>query len=282
MAAMNRRDFLKTAIAGSLRWSDGVAPALVVTSPVKQVDHVMFVGGPELHGLVTVLRDTFELPVVFDGPAQTPPSPGIGVGFGNVTLEVVPLAPRPGEAPRSPRLGSLALQATDFPTTVDVLRARQIDHLPPEPQARWTTIGLRGFGGGLFFIHYQHDMDERRERFRRVLETRSGGALGVVKIAEIPQVRENVAEVRPAWIRLLGEQRTGDVDVWAVGDGPAIRLVAPSDPRANRIVVAVRNLSLAATALRRLKVPFVLRNATIEIDAASLHGLNVVLSQLPS
>jgi hypothetical protein len=250
------------------------------TSPVKQVDHVMFTGGAELQRLVTVLRDRFELPVVFDGPAQTPPSPGVGIGFGNATLEVVPLAPQPGEPPRSPRLGSLALQATDFATTVDALRARQIDHFPPDAGARWTTIGLRGLGGGVFFIDYRHDMDARREQFRAALESRTGGVLGVVRVVELSQVREDVAEVRPAWIRLLGEPRAGDVDVWDVGAGPAVRLVAPSDPRAHRVLVAVRSLDLAAAALRRLDVPFVLRNGTIEIGAASLQGLKLVLSEL--
>src|SRR5687767_14388978 len=63
-------------------------PLQPVTRAVKQIDHVMFVGGPELSGLVSILRDRFELPVVFDGPSQTPPSPGTCLSFGNVCLEV--------------------------------------------------------------------------------------------------------------------------------------------------------------------------------------------------
>src|SRR5688572_11948304 len=99
--------------------------ALVLQPPVSQppianhVDHVMFTGGPELHGLVQLFRDAFQLPIVFDGPKQTPPMRGTCFNFGNTCLEVVPLRPDPAGSPRVAGIGSLALQAVNFTSLVD-------------------------------------------------------------------------------------------------------------------------------------------------------------------
>lgn len=247
-------------------------------TPVKFVDHVMFTGGVELSGLVTLLRDKFELPVMFDGPAETPPMPGTCFSLGNLCLEVVPVRPEPNEpATRTGGIGNLAL-AADFATVVDALRARNIEHFPPAPQARWTTIGLRGLGIG-FFIEYHDGMERRRTRFRDELERRRGGALGVVRVIEVSKRSQQVADVRPAWRRLLGDPVAGDADVWRVEDGLAIRLVGPDDPRANRLVVAVKSLDAAEAALRRLSIPHQRLDGGVQIDRKALYGLEVMLLQ---
>jgi hypothetical protein len=244
----------------------------------KQIDHAMFTGGPELSGLVAILRDKFKLPVVFHGPAQTPPFPGTCLSFGNMCLEVVPLRPDPGDPPRDAQLGSFALQATNFATTVDALRSGQIDHFPPDSQPRWTTIGVRGLGG-IFFIEYRHNMDEHRAGFRRELESLSGGPLGITRMIELSKSVDDAAVVPAAWIRLFGEPASADLKLWHVGDGPAIRLVGRDDPRAGRIVAQVRSLEAAATALRRLNVPFALADGQIRIEPRALFGLRLVLTQ---
>jgi hypothetical protein len=247
-------------------------------SPVKQIDHVMFTGGAELSSLVGILRDKFELPIVFDGRAQTPPSGGTCFSFGNVCLEVLSLPPPPDNTPRRPQLGSLALQAVDFATTAAALKALEIDHFPPSTQAAWTTIGVRGLGG-IFFIDYQEQMAGRRERFRRELEARRGGSLGVVRMMELSQVRMDFQDVRPKWIRLFGEPVTNAGETWIVGDGPAIRVVAPDDARANRVVVQVRSRAGAAETLRRLALPFTESEGELRIDPAALAGLRMVLKE---
>ncbi len=252
-------------------------PLQPVTRAVKQIDHVMFVGGPELSGLVSILRDRFDLPVVFDGPSQTPPSPGTCLSFGNVCLEVTPLPPAQDGPPRVARLGSFALQATNFAAMPEILRAGEIDHFPPSVQPRWTTIGLRGLGG-MFFIDYRHDMDERRAAFRRELDARSGGPLGILRMGEVTKTLEDATAVSPSWSRLFGPPESGQSDLWRVGDGPAIRLVGPDDARSGRIVAQVRNLDEAASALGRLKIPFVSTNGEIRLDPKALFGLRLVLS----
>ena len=252
-----------------------LVPAVQAPSPVKYVDHVMFTGGLELTGLVAILRDRFGLPVVYDGAAETPPSPFTMVSLGNVCLEVVALPREPADARRQGTLGNLALQAVDFAGAVDALRSRSIDHLSPQPQARWSTIGLRGMDLG-FFIEYHAGMEARRARFRRELDARQGGVLGIVRAIEIAKTTSRIAEVRPAWNRLLGAP-AGEVDLWRVGDDLAIRLVAANDPRANRVVVAVKGLESAAAVLQRLAIRHLRTDDEVSVDPAALFGLRLVL-----
>jgi hypothetical protein len=264
------------ALAGAL-----ISLALAAGQPaapvVSHVDHVMFTGGPELSGLIGVLRDQFQLPVIFDGPSQTPPMPGTCVSFGNMCLEVVPLPPQSADAaPRRAGIGNLALQAVDFAGAPLALRARNVEHFPVSKQARWTTIGLRGVGLG-FLIEYDEGMPARQDRFRRELDARQGGALGIVRVIEIAKASDQIDELRPAWVRLLGEPAAGDRDLWRLPSGIGLRLVDTHDPRANRIVVEVRDLDAARAALRQMKMLFAEGPEGLAIDSAALFGFSLVL-----
>lgn len=244
---------------------------------VAHVDHVMFTGGPEVRGLLELLRDKFQLPVIFDGPAQNPPMPGTCFSFGNMCLEIVPLRADPADPPHAPGIRSFALQAQRFDDVVDSLRARGIEHYPPARQPRWTTIGLRGLGGGTFFIQYRESIAQRQQRFRRELDERRGGSLGIVRLAELTRIVDRDRdEISRNWVRLLGESKPGEPYVWHLPGGPAIRLVS-NDSLGNRLVVEVRSLANAAEALRRLSIPFVQTSDSIAIDPAMLLGLRVIL-----
>jgi hypothetical protein len=256
-------------------------PVVGAAPLVRQIDHVMFVGGADVATLIPILRDTFQLPVVFDGPSQTPPTPGTGIGFGNVTLEVVPLNEESGQPRRVAALGSLALQAETFAAAPDELRARQIDHFPPASESTWRTIGLRGFGRGVFFIQYERDMDAGRAQFARLLEDRSGGPLGIVRVKEIAVGHPDVASVRPLWTRLLGPPSAADGNVWPIGNGPAIRLVARDSELRGRVLVTVRDTTRAAASLRTLAIGFDRAPDGLRIQAQSLAGLQVTLTQTP-
>ena len=243
-----------------------------------RIDHVMYTGGPELVRLVEILRDKLLLPVVFDGPKQTPALPGTCFSFGNTCLEVVPLRPAANEPPRPARIGSLALEARAFGTLVDSLDVREIDHFPPAAQARWTTVGLRGFGGGTFFIEYHAGMSQRRTVFREELDRRQGGLLGIVRMVEISRVVDlDPEEMRRRLTRLFGDPSPNDASLWPVGDGPALRLVTGDESRVNRVVVEVRGIAAAAAALRNAGLAFAQTKGEIAIDPAALLGLRLIL-----
>lgn len=253
----------------------GQPPAPVV----RQIDHILFATGPEGAGLVSILRDQFQLPVVFDGLSQTPRSGGVCFGFGNACLEVIPRPADPARPSGEARITSLALQAGHFATTPEELRARGIDHFPPSEGARWTTIGLRGLGHGAFFIDYRHDMDAHREEFRKKLAERDGGPLGITSIREVAISPAELQDTGAGWQRLLGEPAIPGVRFWKVGDGPGIRLVADDDPLRHRIVVTVKDRSRAAAVLTRFRIPFEATEAAIYIDRAAMSGLRLVLTQ---
>lgn len=252
---------------------------------VRQIDHVLFVT-PGGSGLVSLLTDTLRLPRVWPQPGDTWTASS-GIGFGNVTLEVFhrPLTPPP-EVPKAGRITSLALQPVSLEAALKELQSRGIAHnsppekirAPGEPAPRWTTVGLEGFGHGLFLIQYIFDMDERRARFDRILQEQKGGPLGIIRVAEVVIATEHPDQVMLQWKALLGptvSSRSGDV--WIIGDGPRIRLVKTGDAREGEFVVEIKSLSQATEALRRLGISSVTTKSEIRIDPKPLLGLRLIL-----
>ena len=252
---------------------------------VRQIDHVLFVT-PGGSMLVSLLTDTLQLPKVWPQQDDTWTASS-GIGFGNVTLEVFHRPPTaPSEAPRAGRITSLALQPVSLETALRELQSRGIGHNPPpqktrapgEPPPRWTTVGLEGFGHGLFLIQYSFDMDERRARFDRILREQKGGTLGIIRVDEVVIATEHPDQVRRQWEALLGptaSSRSGDA--WTIGDGPRISLVKTGDPREGEFVVEIKSLGEATKALRRLEIPFVTTKSEIRIDPKPLLGLRLIL-----
>src|SRR5688572_16025662 len=199
---------------------------------VRQIDHVLFVT-PDGQRLVSVLTETLGLPKVWPQPGDTWTASS-GIGFGNVTLEVFhrPRTPA-GEVPKASGITSLALQPVNLDAALEQLQSLSIAHKPPpqkarapgEPAPRWITVGLDGFGHGLFLIQYIFDMDERRARFDRILREGNGGPLGITRVIEVVVATPQPDQVRSQWNALLGPAISSTGDVWVAGDGPRIRLV---------------------------------------------------------
>jgi len=264
-----------------------VSPAMPqATRPiVRQIDHVLFVT-PGGSALVSLLTDTLRLPRVWPQPGDTWTASS-GIGFGNVTLEVFhrPLTPT-GEVPRAGQITSLALQPVSLEAALKELQSRGIAHnappekirAPGEPAPRWKTVGLEGFGHGLFLIQYIFDMDERRARFERILREQKGGPLGIIRVDEVVIATEHPDQLRLQWKALLGPTipaRTGDA--WIIGDGPKIRLVKTGDTREGEFVVEIKSLSEASKALRRLGIPAITTTSEIRIDPKALLGFRLIL-----
>ncbi|HYJ89345.1 MAG TPA: hypothetical protein VEW46_25005 [Pyrinomonadaceae bacterium] len=253
---------------------------------VRQVDHVLVAIPDDGRNLVSLLTERLALPIVWPQPGSEWKA-STGISLGNVNLEIFHREPPPpGQPPRIPRITSLALQPTNLKIALNELRLRGITHDPPpepksgparEPLPRWTTVGLRGFGHGLFLIQYAFDMDERRLRFDRVLREGQGGPLGVVRVREVVIAPDPLGDVRAQWTKLLGPAETGEADLWVVGEGPRIRLVSGGDPRTGNIVVEVQSLKRAARALRRLGISAEATRRQIRIDPEVMSGLRLML-----
>lgn len=255
---------------------------------VSQVDHVLLATPDNGRTLVSLLTDRLALPIVWPQPGSEWKA-STGISLGNVNLEIFHREPpSPGQPPRIPRISSLALQPTNLEIALKELRLRGIAHDPPpepksgpahEPLPRWTTVGLKGFGHGLFLIQYAFDMDERRLRFERVLREGNGGPLGVVRVREVVIAPDRLGDVRAQWTKLLGPADTSGADLWSVGEGPRIRLVSAGDPRTGNIVVEVQSLKRAAKALRRLGIRANTTDRQIRMDPEALSGLRLVLQE---
>lgn len=255
---------------------------------VRRVDHILLATPDNGRTLVSLLTEHLALPIVWPQPGSDWTA-STGIGLGNVTLEVFHREPPPpGAPPRVARISSLALQPIDLKVALNELRLRGIAHAPPpEPKPRpagetlprWTTVGLQGFGTGLFLIQYVFDMDERRLRFDRVLRERKGGPLGVVRVREVAIAPDRFEEVRAQWMKLLGPSDTGAADLWVVGEGPKIRLVRAGDARTGDIIVEVQSLNRAAKALRRLGISAETTKRQIRIDPQGMSGLRLVLEE---
>lgn len=261
-----------------------VSAKTAVKKIVRQLDHVLLVTSDNGRTLVSVLTDRLGLPVVWPQPGSDWKA-STGISLGNVNLEVFHREPSPGQQPRIPRIGSLALQPTDMKFALIELGLRKIAHEPPpepvpgNPLPRWTTVGLRGFGHGLFLIQYSFDMDERRLRFDRLLRERRGGPLGVVRVLEVDIAPAELDAVREQWTKLLGPTVPGETDLWIVGDGPKIRLVRAGDPRAGSLLIEVKSLTRAAEALRRLGISANNMERQIRINPDVMSGLRLVLQE---
>lgn len=254
-------------------------------SLVRQIDHVLFrtATGAEGRKLVALLSETLGLPVVFPPPGDSWTASS-GLGFGNCILEIFHFN---RNETVDPGITSLALEpATNLDAAVGELRARKIDHFPPAryPEAagaplRWTIVGLRGLGHGMFLIQYNLDMEERRNRYARALRENKGGALGVVRMREVTIGHRSRAQRRQQWTAILGPPLAGEADVWRLGAGPQIRLVDTDDARASRFLLEVQSLATAAAALSRLGIKFQSVDGLLKIDPGSLFGLRLVLME---
>ncbi len=246
---------------------------------VRQVDHILFVT-PVAQTLVTTLAETFALPVVWPQAGATERTTGISLG--NANLEVIPANPSITNA--GGRITALALQPADFSSVETELRARDIAHWPPargpsETAPRWTTVGLRGFGVGMFFIHYDFDMTDRRSRFASELQRRDGGPLGILRIAEVSMLVPSPEEAGTQWTKLFGPPIPGDRSTWAVGDGPRIRLLKRDEGNTSGLVVEVRNLARAAALLRAAAFATERAGHQLRIDVQRLSGLRLHLKE---
>ena len=251
---------------------------------VRQVDHVLFVT-PGGSALVSLLTETLRLPKVWPQQGDTWTASS-GIGFGNVTLEVFhrPVTP-PGEVPAAGRITSLALQPVSLETALKELQSRGLPHTAPSPKTRapgeapprWTTVGLEGYGHGLFLIQYAFDMDERRARFDRILREQKGGPLGITRVAEVVIATQHPDQVRLQWKTLLGPTISRSGDAWILGEGPRIRLVKTGDARDGEFIVEIKSLSEATEALRQLGIPSVTTKSEIRIDPKALLGLRLIL-----
>ena len=262
---------------------------------VRQVDHVMIrTGDPK--ELFEFFVDVLQLPVAWP---LISPRPGVttgGVSFGNVNVEAIQI---PGQTDNRPRLIGFALEPSDLRSSLTELDRRGITYGPLRPVAStasdgsanpmWTNVTLRQFSDSdgpadatvhIFLSEYSPtyvNVAERRVRLHSELTAKRGGPLGVEAVQEIVIGVQDLDGARALWQKLLAPTRASESNVWPIGDGPAVRLVAAGMSSVQELVVRVASLQRARAFLREkgLLGTDSAREATI--DPARLNGINIRL-----
>jgi hypothetical protein len=254
-------------IGGILRWSCLLLAISAIasrdtawgqTSPApsgslaRQIDHIV-INSDHPEQVFRLFSEKFGLPLGWPYKSYGTFSSG-GVGLGNVIIEFTQLAKtRSGVA-------SVALEPGSVAEAVTGLDARGLKRGAPNPVLQkdrsgadrlgWTTIRLQSQLAGFFFCKYEMDVNVRRATMQRELEERVGGPLGIEAATEVVVGARDMAAAEREFRGLLGEPRFGEKSVWAVGSGPAIRLIADKEDHLAMLRVRVKSLDRARAFLR--------------------------------
>lgn len=268
-------------------------------SPIQRIDHIMIrTDRPaEIYALFT---DILRLPVAWPLAERGGVVSG-GAGFGNVNVEAIKF---PGQVstPTATHIVGFGFKPTALSESLAELTRRGITHGEPRPFVSTTPDGVRmtfftnvtllQFSDSdrpgnatthIFLSEYDPayvDVDRRRARLRRELESTSGGALGVTGIKEIILGATNPSTAARVWQSLLDPTHTSlPGGFWQIGDGPGIRLVHANNNLVQGLVITVKSLSRATEVLQQMGLLGAASATEATLASAKIHGLNIRLVQ---
>src|SRR5688572_31125455 len=272
------------------------AQSPTVTSPIRQVDHIM-IRTANPRELYTFFADTLQLPVAWP---MTSPRAGVttgGVGFGNVNVEAIEI---PGQTDARPRLVGFALEPSGLEASLSELNRRGITFGERRPlvstapdgsmNVLWTNVTLRQFSDSdspanatvhIFLSEYNPayvNVEERHARLRRQLVETGGGPLGVVGIKDLIIGATDLELARRLWQRLLDPTPSSTSNTWQIGNGPAIRLVSDKETRVQTLVIRVASMERAQAFLRAKQLLVVDREGQPAINPSKIGGLHIRLT----
>jgi hypothetical protein len=220
---------------------------------VRRFDHV-YVPLADPERAFVHLTETLQLPVAWPFSDHGAFASG-GVSLGNLNLEVL----RAGE---NFVYGSLLTPARIRGIAVEPVSAddaflaeldrRGLPHSPPMPFTppgaagpTWTNIGIgvmTGTTSGAFACKYHFDVAAPRAAAEAELDARDGGALGLIRAAELVLGAPDTDEAIDRWQRLLDPLEPVEDGHWTFPDGgPDLRVLPSSEEGCERLVLALRH-----------------------------------------
>jgi hypothetical protein len=241
----------------------------------RQIDHV-YAAFDDAPVIFRFLAETLGLPVVWPYSAHGVFGSG-GVCMGNMNFEALQAT---DDFPTARALDPARIVGIGFEPLSDLdqvtaeLDRRAVGHTPLMPyvpegstEPFWTNIGIH-VTGGTFFCKYHMDVDARRAEMRAELDAADGGALGLVRVAELVVGVTDVGAAAARWQTFLDPLRPDDEHRWRIGDGPAIRLVPSSVDHVEHLVVEVRDLAKAEEVAASLDMRSHLAGLDLRFQAA--------------
>ena len=262
--------------------------------PIRRIDHIM-IRADDPAKVYAVFTDVLRLPVAW--PLMSPRE-GVatgGVGFGNVNVEAIRFPAQKGQ-PSSAQLLGFGFEPSPLAESLAELDRRSITYGERRPliatgkdgskNTLWTNVTLRQFSDGeaadatmhVFLSEYSPayvNVEQRRERLRTQLAESGGGPLGVEDVKEVIVGVRDLEAARRLWQKLLDPTPQSGPDRWAVGDGPAIRLVQARENTTQALVIRVTSLPRATAFLRENGLLGTDSGDEATIDPSKIHGLNI-------
>jgi hypothetical protein len=260
--------------------------------PVSQVDHLMVrTHKPEI--LHRFFSEILQLPVAWPLTKYRVFTTG-GVGFGNVNVEFIGNEALAGDPSRSQFVG-IALEPPSLKESLAELSTRgiQFGQLRPGPvgssTVQWTNVTLNqlsdadNFADANIFVFLNKyeasyvDVPGRRARLLEELRLKRGGALGIEAVRQIIIGTVNLERARKLWGALLAPRLSEGSDTWAVGAGPAVRLVSADRDAIQSLVLQVSSVEQAQSFLRDNDLIGSVSEQSVTIDPEKVQGLIIRL-----
>lgn len=260
-------------------------------SLVKKIDHVL-IAPTDIPGLINFFNEILKLPVAWEYRSYGYFS-SAGFYAGNANIEIIKI----DTIKTGTGIGGIAFEP-DGTTgeVVDRMIQRSISFEAPvfheDPKFKkemkkkntWTTTDITNIlpGSLVFFCEYHAD-SEKMESWKKYLQIkldeRNGGPLGIESVSEI---RLGLNETRiEDWKNLLAPvSDNANNHVFALGTGPAIRLVKSNDNSIDAIRFKVKSLDVALKHLKKCKMFGKRGMASISTNPDKTYGVLFEFSEI--
>ena len=221
-----------------------------------------------------------------------------GVGFGNVNIEAIKF-PGQNDDPAPTSLVGLALKPLSLAESLRELERRGIAYGAPRPfvsvgadgvrTTSFTNVTLPELSDAdrpgdatiqVFLSEYDPayvDAVERRARLRDELADRRGGPLGLIRVQEIIIGTDDLSGANRTWELLVAPEPPAAMNLWRIGDGPAVRLVRAEKDMIQRLVLVVGALPIARDFLEDKGFLGVSSETELVIAPSKIEGLDIRL-----
>jgi hypothetical protein len=284
-----------TVVCGPMQGQESSAP------PVQYIDHIM-IRSDDPGELFALFSQTLQLPIAWPLADRGGVVSG-GVGFGNVNIEAIKF---PGQIndPTPTHLVGFALKPFSLDESLRELDRRGITYGAPRPFVSvrpngtrttfFTNVTLNQFSDAdrpgdatlhVFLSEYNPvyvDAVARRSRLRTELAAKRGGPLGIVRVQEVIIGSVDLRGANHTWKMLVAPAPPAAVNLWRIGDGPAVRLVQAERNMIQGLVLAVADLPKARNFLVENGLLGASSETELVVAPSKIRGLNLRLISEPT
>jgi hypothetical protein len=279
-----------TVVCGPIQGQELSAP------PVQYIDHIM-IRSDEPGELFALFSKTLQLPIAWPLADRGGVVSG-GIGFGNVNIEAIKFPDQIND-PAPTHLVGFALKPFSLGESLRELERRGITYGDPRPfvsvgpnGARttfFTNVTLKQLsdadrpGAATFHVFLSEynpvyvDAVARRSRLRSELAAGNGGPLGLVRVQEVIIGTVDLEGANRTWKMLVAPEQSADINLWRIGDGPAVRLVQAERDMIQGLVLAVTDLPKARDFLVESGLLGTSSETELVVAPSKIRGLNIRL-----